>query len=76
MDTPLPKCDSEIRDEKLKLELRLCRKRLREDAIQEAWAASLDGGCPLKAVRRFLKREQRHSQRQRKLVETAKRIYG
>jgi hypothetical protein len=36
---------------------------LREDAIQEAWVAHLEGGDPLDAIQRFDTRERRHKKR-------------
>jgi hypothetical protein len=38
--------------------------RMRDDALQEAWVAHLSGGCPLKAMATYRKREQRHEKRQ------------
>jgi len=38
--------------------------RFREDAIQEAWVAHLEGRKPWAAVVTFLKREKRHEERE------------
>ena len=57
---PLPRTD---RPDRLKLELALCPSCDREDAMQEAWLAKLEGRSPARAVNTFAQRERRHRQR-------------
>ena len=38
--------------------------RDRDDAVQEAWLAHLQGRDPLRAIETFLRRERRHRERQ------------
>ena len=52
------------RPDKLDLELRLCPSRDREDALQEAWLAALEGRNPARAVNTFAQRERRHRRRE------------
>jgi hypothetical protein len=52
------------RPDKLDLELRLCPSRDREDALQEAWLAALEGRNPARAVNTFAQRERRHRKRE------------
>jgi len=52
------------RPDKLDLELRLCPARDREDAMQEAWLAALEGRNPARAVNTFAQRERRHRRRE------------
>ena len=49
---------------KLALELRLCPRMDREDALQEAWLAALEGRNPARAVNTFAQRERRHRSRE------------
>lgn len=49
---------------KLALELRLCPGMDREDAVQEAWLAALEGRNPARAVNTFAQRERRHRRRE------------
>lgn len=49
---------------KLALELRLCPGIDREDAVQEAWLAALEGRNPARAVNTFAQRERRHRRRE------------
>jgi hypothetical protein len=56
---------------KLALELRLCPGIDREDAVQEAWLAALEGRNPARAVNTFAQRERRHRRR-----ETAMHVEG
>ena len=60
MPSPLPQTD---RPDRLKLELALCPSCDREDAVQEAWLARLEGRSPARAVNTFAQRERRHRQR-------------
>jgi len=60
MATTLP---ATPRPDKLKLELALCPSCDREDAMQEAWLASLEGRNAARAVNTFSQRERRHRQR-------------
>lgn len=60
MPSPLPQTD---RPDRLKLELALCPSCDREDAVQEAWLARLEGRNPARAVNTFAQRERRHRQR-------------
>lgn len=60
MATPLP---TTTRSDKLKLELALCPSCDREDAVQEAWLAAIEGRNPARAVNTFAQRERRHRQR-------------
>ena len=60
MPSPLPQTD---RPDRLKLELALCPSCDREDAVQEAWLAKLEGRSPARAVNTFAQRERRHRQR-------------
>ncbi|OQY98827.1 MAG: hypothetical protein B6D36_17045 [Planctomycetes bacterium UTPLA1] len=50
-------------DRKLRLELRLVGGLDRDDAVQEAWLAHLEGRNPARAVNTFARRERRHRQR-------------
>jgi hypothetical protein len=50
---------------KLRLELRLTPSIDRDDAVQEAWLAHLEGRSPARAVNTFAQRERRHRRRQR-----------
>lgn len=50
-------------DRKLALELRLVGGLDREDAVQEAWLAHLEGRNAARAVNTFARRERRHRQR-------------
>ena len=52
------------RPEKLDLELRLCPAHDREDALQEAWLAALEGRNPARAVNTYSQRERRHRRRE------------
>ena len=70
MDLP-PSRDSE----KLALELRLAGKH-KQDALQEAWLAHLEGRDPIQAVKTFLQREYRIRKRTKKLIELARRLHG
>ena len=49
---------------KLALELRLCPGVDREDAVQEAWLAALEGRNPARAVNTYSQRERRHRRRE------------
>ena len=49
---------------KLALELRLCPGMDREDAVQEAWLAALEGRNPARAVNTFAQRERRYRKRE------------
>jgi hypothetical protein len=60
MATLLP---TTTRSDKLKLELALCPSCDREDAVQEAWLAAMEGRNPARAVNTFAQRERRHRQR-------------
>lgn len=60
-DIPLPPV-SDV--ERFKQELELVPASDREDAIQEAWLAHLDGKDALRAVWRFRRSELRHRKRQ------------
>lgn len=62
MVTALPPTDEPA---KLRLELKLCPTCDREDAMQEAWLASLEGRRPARAVNTFAQRERRYRQRVR-----------
>ena len=46
-------------------------KRHREDAIQEAWLAHVEGRDPLRAIWRYAKQEYRHERRQIDLSQTS-----
>ncbi len=50
-------------DRRLALELRLVVWPDREDAVQEAWLAHLEGRNPARAVNTFAQRERRHRRR-------------
>jgi hypothetical protein len=50
--------------ERLALELRLCPGVDREDALQEAWLAALEGRDPARAVNTYAQRERRHRRRE------------
>lgn len=50
-------------DRKLALELRLVVALDKEDALQEAWLAHLEGRNPARAVNTFAQRERRHRRR-------------
>ncbi len=50
-------------DRRLALELRLVVWLDREDAVQEAWLAHLEGRNPARAVNTFAQRERRHRRR-------------
>lgn len=50
-------------DRRLALELRLVVEWDREDAVQEAWLALLEGRDPARAVNTFARRERRHRRR-------------
>jgi hypothetical protein len=50
-------------DRKLTLELRLVATWDKEDALQEAWLAHLEGRNPARAVNTFARRERRHRRR-------------
>jgi hypothetical protein len=52
------------RPDKLDLELRLCPAHDREDALQEAWLAALEGRNPARAVNTYAQRERRHRRRE------------
>tara|TARA_B100001094_G_C18076205_1_gene742739 strand:- start:465 stop:743 length:279 start_codon:yes stop_codon:yes gene_type:complete len=54
---------------RLALELRLTPRHLKEDALQEAWLAHLDGRDPARAVNTFVVREKRHRKRNQQLWE-------
>ena len=49
---------------KLKAELRLVPRRHREDALQEAWLAHLEGRNPINAVVGYKNAEARHEERE------------
>jgi hypothetical protein len=51
-------------DQRLALELRLTPRDDREDAVQEAWVAHLEGRNPARAVATYAQRERRHRVRQ------------
>lgn len=54
-----------VRDQAALLtELLLVPGALREDALQEAWVAHLEGGSAARAVARFNMREYRHRQQE------------
>ena len=63
------------RPDKLDLELRLCPSRDREDALQEAWLAALEGRNPARAVNTFAQRERRHRRREAALGVDAGRSF-
>ena len=63
------------RPDKLDLELRLCPSRDREDALQEAWLAALEGRNPARAVNTFAQRERRHRKREAALGVDAGRSF-
>jgi hypothetical protein len=44
--------------------LALVPKRMREDALQEAWVAHLSGESPTRALQNYQQRERRHEKRQ------------
>lgn len=50
-------------DRKLALELRLVTALDKEDALQEAWVAHLEGRDPARAVNTYAQRERRHRRR-------------
>lgn len=50
-------------DRKLALELRLVTVPDREDAIQEAWLAHLEGRNPVRAINTYARRERRYRRR-------------
>ena len=60
---------------KLALELRLCPGIDREDAVQEAWLAALEGRNPARAVNTFAQRERRHRRRETALGVDAGRAF-
>ncbi|MFM1881648.1 MAG: hypothetical protein RJA05_57 [Planctomycetota bacterium] len=60
---------------KLALELRLCPGIDREDALQEAWLAALEGRNPARAVNTFAQRERRHRRREAALGVDAGRSF-
>jgi hypothetical protein len=60
---------------KLALELRLCPGLDREDAVQEAWLAALEGRNPARAVNTFAQRERRHRRREAALGVDAGRSF-
>jgi hypothetical protein len=49
---------------RLELELRLGPHRDREDAVQEAWLAHLEGRDPATAANTYLRRQRRYRQRE------------
>lgn len=51
------------KDRRLALELRLVVGPDREDAVQEAWVALLEGRDPARAVNTFARRERRYRRR-------------
>lgn len=57
----LPPCPDPIR---LALELKLVPERDREDAMQVAWLASVEGRCPARAVNTWWRRELRRRRRE------------
>ena len=63
------------RPDKLDLELRLCPARDREDAMQEAWLAALEGRNPARAVNTFAQRERRHRRREAAMPVEAARSF-
>ena len=52
---------------RLRLELRLTPRHLKQDAVQEAWVAYLEGRDPARAVNTFGVRERRHAKRTHQL---------
>lgn len=50
-------------DRKLTLELRLVMAPDKEDALQEAWLAHLEGRNPTRAVNTYARRERRYRRR-------------
>jgi hypothetical protein len=50
---------------KLDLELKLCPVGDREDAVQEAWLATLEGRDPARAVNTYAQRQRRYRRRER-----------
>jgi hypothetical protein len=50
-------------DRKVALELRLVVALDKEDALQEAWLAHLEGRDPARAVNTYAQRERRHRRR-------------
>jgi hypothetical protein len=62
MGTTLPPTTERHR---LTLELRLSPRLDRDDALQEAWLAHLEGRDAARAVNTFARRERRHRQRMR-----------
>jgi hypothetical protein len=63
------------RPDELDLELRLCPARDREDAMQEAWLAALEGRNPARAVNTFAQRERRHRRREAAMPVEAARSF-
>jgi len=49
--------------ERLKAEISLLPRAIRDDAAQEAWAGFLTGTSPLRAVKAFAARERRQAKR-------------
>ena len=61
---------------KLQLELRLTPRHLKEDALQEAWVAYLEGRDPARAVNTYVVRERRHAKRNHQLWPEETRTHG
>ena len=58
--------------EQLQKNLRLCPSRYRDDALQEAWLAHLEGRDPAAAVSNFVRGERRHELREVSASQTAR----
>ncbi|MCL4199068.1 MAG: hypothetical protein KJZ69_16380 [Phycisphaerales bacterium] len=65
MDHALPPTDD---DRRLRLELRFVPARDRDDALQEAWLAHLEGRPAATAVNTYTKRQRRWRKRMRPLT--------
>ena len=57
-------------------ELKWAPSHLRDDALQEAWIAHLQGDDPLKAARNFLQRERRSRRRVARMLDQVRARFG
>jgi len=58
---------------KLKTELDLIPRRFRQDAIQEAWVAHLEGRNPISTIKDYCRRELLHEERETPFSQTPHR---
>ena len=61
----LPPCRTPQESRALQLVLARVPARHREDALQEAWLAHLEGRNPQSAIRAYARSETRHEERER-----------